>query len=72
MLFGKKITTVVTVDGMHCGHCKAKVEQAIKAIEGVKKVSADLETGKVTILSKCDLDSDVIKTVVADAGFTVV
>lgn len=72
MLFGKKITTVVTVDGMHCGHCKAKVEQAIKAIEGVKKVSADLETGEVTILSKCDLDSDVIKTVVADAGFTVV
>lgn len=72
MLFGKKITTVVTVDGMHCGHCKAKVEQAIKAIEGVKKVSADLETGAVTIISKCDLDSDVIKTVVADAGFTVV
>ena len=72
MLFGKKITTVVTVDGMHCGHCSAKVEQALKAIEGVKKVKADLETKAVTIISKIELDSDVIKTVVAEAGFTVV
>jgi copper chaperone CopZ len=57
---------------MMCGHCSAKVEQAIKAIEGVKKVKADLETKAVTIISKCELDSDVIKTVVAEAGFTVV
>ena len=67
MLFGKKITTVVTVDGMHCGHCSAKVEEALKAIEGVKKVKANLETKAVTIISKIELDSDVIKTVVAEA-----
>ena len=72
MLFGKKIVTVVTVDGMMCGHCKAKVEMALGAIDGVKKVVANLETKEVTITSKKEIDKDVIITVVAEAGFTVV
>ena len=71
MLFGKKVETVVTVDGMKCPHCKAKVEMALKAIEGVKKVTANIESKQVTITSKFAIDKDVIITVVAEAGFTV-
>ena len=71
MLFGKKIVTVIKVEGLKCPHCKAKVETAIKAIDGVKKAVASLETKEVTITSKKPIDKDVIITVVAEAGFTV-
>lgn len=71
MLFGKKIITVIKVEGLKCPHCKAKVETAIKAIDGVKKAVASLETNEVTITSKKPIDKDVIITVVAEAGFTV-
>ena len=71
MLFGKKVVTVIKVEGLKCPHCKAKVETAIKAIDGVKKAVASLETNEVTITSKQALDKDVIITVVAEAGFTV-
>ncbi len=71
MLFGKKIVTVIKVEGLKCPHCKAKVETAIKAIDGVKKAVASLETNEVTITSKKPIDKDVIITVVAEAGFTV-
>ena len=56
---------------MKCPHCKAKVEMALKAIEGVKKVTANIESKQVTITSKFAIDKDVIITVVAEAGFTV-
>jgi copper chaperone CopZ len=71
MLFGKKVETIVKVDGMKCPHCKAKVEMALKAIDGVKKVVANIDTKEVIITSKFEIDKDVIITVVAEAGFTV-
>ena len=61
MLFGKKIVTVIKVEGLKCPHCKAKVETAIKAIDGVKKAVASLETNEVTITSKKPIDKKQMK-----------
>ena len=32
-----KIVKVLTVEGMMCGHCKARVEQVLSAVDGVEK-----------------------------------
>lgn len=72
MLFSKKFITEIKVEGMSCKHCKAKVVEAIDAIEGVKKVKVDLQTGKVIITSSQTLDIGVIIMVVGEAGFNVV
>lgn len=37
--------TVLRVAGMMCGHCTSKVEQALKAVDGVKSVMVDLNEG---------------------------
>ena len=34
---------------MHCCHCKAKVEAALKAVKGVKKVCIDLESATAEV-----------------------
>lgn len=39
----------LNVEDMSCEHCKATVEKAITAFEGVKKVDIDLGAKKVTI-----------------------
>ncbi len=49
MLFDKTENTILSVEGMHCGHCKAKVENALKAVKGVKKAEVNLENGDVAV-----------------------
>ncbi|MGN0818695.1 MAG: heavy metal translocating P-type ATPase [Candidatus Coproplasma sp.] len=68
-LFMKKI---VTVDGMCCEHCAARVEKALSAVSGV--VSADVKLKKKTavVRSREEISDDEIKKVITDAGYTVV
>lgn len=49
MLFEKTEKTVISVEGMHCNHCKAKVENAIKAVKGVKKLAVSLESASAEV-----------------------
>ena len=49
MFFEKAENTVITIEGMHCNHCKAKVEAAIKAVKGVKKFAVSLENAEASI-----------------------
>ena len=69
MLFSKKIEKTLKVDGMKCPHCKAKIETALKAVDGVKKVDADVATKIVKITLKTEVDYDVLISAVQNAGF---
>src|SRR6516164_7109 len=42
-------TLTYRVPGMHCGHCKASVEEEVSAVEGVEAVEVDLETKLVVV-----------------------
>ena len=42
-MFGNKIIKTILIEGMSCGHCSKRVEEALKAIKGVKSVSVSLE-----------------------------
>ena len=74
MLFCKKDIKELnlTVPDMHCGHCSAKIESTVKALKGVKKVSADPTTKAVAVeydAAKCTPDE--ITAAIVGAGFTV-
>lgn len=49
-MFEKKLTATLLVDGMHCNHCKARVENAIKAVKGVKSFTVSLESASAEIV----------------------
>lgn len=72
MLFAKLVVKEFEVEGIHCNKCKARVEEALKSIEGVKKVNADVATGKTVIKSKQEISNDVIKEKLDDLGFNAV
>lgn len=36
-------TYILSVEGMMCGHCTARVEKALRAVEGVADVEVSLE-----------------------------
>lgn len=39
----------LSITGMMCAHCKAHVEQALRAVTGVTEVTVDLEKGEAYV-----------------------
>jgi copper ion binding protein len=62
-------TVIVTVTGMTCGHCAASVREEVGSIPGVTAVDVDLASGKVTIDSEREVEANVIKGAVEEAGY---
>jgi Cu+-exporting ATPase len=61
--------TTLSVQGMHCGHCTAKVEAALASISGVGAVSVDLAAGTATIQGVSPSDVAALVQAVEQAGF---
>jgi len=69
-MFDKTENVTISIEGMHCNHCKAKVENALKAIKGVKKYEVNLETASASVdyVAKKVTPAE-IAAAVTDAGF---
>jgi copper ion binding protein len=62
---------VLSIEGMSCAHCVARVESAISEIQGVTSVQVDLAK-KSAVVDGGVLDDTQLKEAVADAGYEVV
>ena len=72
MLFGSKEKIELKVTGMTCGHCEAKIQQAVSQLPGVKKVTASRTNGTVTIEPESDtLNLQTIKETIELLGYQV-
>ena len=71
-MFGDKIRKTIFINGMSCGHCSKRVEEALKSVNGVKSVKVSLEEKKADVVLKNDIDNDVLKKAVEEVGFEVV
>ena len=61
------IHTVIHVEGMMCGHCKAHVEKALLAVPGVESAKADLDTKTATVMGNADRTA--LIAAVKEAGY---
>ncbi|MCR5022828.1 MAG: heavy-metal-associated domain-containing protein, partial [Lachnospiraceae bacterium] len=59
----------IKVNGMMCAHCEAHVKKALEAIDGIESAAASHEENLVTITNSKDVDEDLIKAAVTDAGY---
>ncbi len=68
-MFGKKKKEglVLRVEGMKCEHCKARVEQALKAIG----VDAEIDLKKKTATGPVGTDEAAAKQAIVEAGYEV-
>ena len=70
-MFGKKITVEFKVEGMMCGKCREHVENALKAVNGVKKVDVSLENKSVKVVASDKVTEKQLKDAVINAGYKV-
>ena len=61
-----KIT--VKIEGMHCGHCSARVKNAIEEIKGAS-AEVDLENKQAVIDTPKDIPDNVLEDTINDLGF---
>lgn len=57
------------VNGMMCAHCKKRVEDALKAVDGVVSAEADLDKKTVNVETNGSVSEDVLKAAVKEAGY---
>lgn len=62
--------TTLTIKGMMCKHCQARVEKALKAVPGVDTVTVDLQAGTAAVEGSAAVDA--LRQAVIDAGYEVV
>ncbi|MDE6157990.1 MAG: cation transporter, partial [Muribaculaceae bacterium] len=64
------MTQTFKIEGMACAHCKATVEKAVAAVDGVTSVTVSLQDG--TAVAEGNADREAVTKAIELAGFTVV
>lgn len=67
----KKMTKVMTIEGMMCGHCTGRVQKALEAVEGVGSVTMSLENKTATVELTAEIEDAELTAAVTDAGYEV-
>ncbi len=58
------------VGGMHCAHCKRRLEESVNDIKGIAG-KVDLKKGTLTVSYAEDVDDEVLQEKTRQAGYTV-
>lgn len=64
------IKTTLKIDGMMCGMCEAHMNDAIRAVFRVKKVTSSHAKGETVIISEDAPDETKLRETVAATGYT--
>lgn len=67
----KKMTKVMTIEGMMCGHCTGRVQKALEAVAGVSAVTMSLEDKTATVELAEEVNDEALTAVVTEAGYEV-
>jgi len=67
------LTETLSVGGMHCAACSARVEKALRKLEGIESASVNLATEKATVVYDIKiLRPSAIKEAIINAGYEVI
>ncbi|MDE6640378.1 MAG: heavy metal translocating P-type ATPase [Acetatifactor sp.] len=67
----KKMTKVMTIEGMMCGHCTGRVQKALEAVAGVSAVTMSLEDKTATVELAEEVNDEMLTDAVTEAGYEV-
>ncbi len=66
------MTKTMIVEGMSCGHCTARVQKALEAVEGVASVEMSLEEKSAVVALDREVSEAALEKAVTEAGYEVV
>ena len=61
----------LTIEGMSCGHCVKRVQEALQTVEGVQSVTVDLEAKTAVLELIAEVEAERLKAAVEEAGYDV-
>ena len=62
-------TREIHIKGMHCRSCEILIEDELKKVPGVKRVSVNHQTGIASIGCDCELDAQAVRMAIKNAGY---
>lgn len=62
---------IMVINGMSCGHCQARVEKVLNAIDGVE-AKVELKKSRAIVTLAKSIDDKVLSDAVTEAGYEVV
>ena len=62
---------IIEINGMSCGHCQARVEKALNAIEGVD-AKVELKKNRAVVTLEKEISEETLRSAVTEAGYEVV
>lgn len=68
----KEMKKIMTIDGMMCMHCEARVKKTLEAIDGVTSVEMSLENKTATLTLSKDIPNDDLISVITKEGYEVI
>jgi P-type Cu+ transporter len=61
----------LTIGGMHCPACSARVVKALKALPGVQDAEVSLETRQAKVTYRAgEITPELLQQAITDAGYT--
>ncbi|MFB7138802.1 cation transporter [Gottfriedia sp. NPDC056225] len=64
--------TILKVDGMTCGHCKAAVMKAVEGVSGTNNIIVSLENKEVTFNYSNSETVEKVKEAIEDQGYDII
>ena len=64
-------TKILKIKGMMCGHCEARVKQALESLEGVEEAKVSHEAGTAVVILSAPVDEKLMKQNVEKEGYKV-
>ena len=65
------MTKTMTIEGMMCGHCEARVKKALEALSGVSEAAVSHEKGTAVVTLNKAVDDQELKKAVEDQDYKV-
>ena len=66
-----KMTKTLTIEGMMCEHCEARVKKTLEAIDGVEAAEVSHKKGTAVVTLSTDVEDAVLSKAVEDQDYTV-
>ena len=63
---------ILNVEGMACGGCEKRIQNALLKVDGVKEVVANHTTGKVNLTIEDTLEEKILKNIISELGFEII
>ncbi|MGF7144978.1 copper chaperone CopZ [Anaerotaenia torta] len=62
---------IIEINGMSCGHCQARVENALNALDGAQ-AKVELKKNRAVVTLEKEISDEVLRNAVTEAGYEVV